>query len=675
MQSDGEKTSTKPSHMVAPAPAAGGLPTPAITFSPATHDHSRHQEPMNCKDPATLFSNFAFNQMVVQPTAASILRNATMHERNKLALLNSGTCDRRTYMKLKAHAMGWHVHGTHVFAIPTGFASALPPSRPMQAPPPYEAATIPRYPASTSQSSVPAPFSPPGGQNAFPTSNPQQPASVSSRAQSMPSQSTHNMGVGTSDTDSDQGEDISGTNGRKPVSSSSQSAGSSTSQTKKDASAQTTESLPSAFFPFMSVINRWWGSHPEYQAWEKLFTEHNEDYHRKRMHDALDHMGTVLARWDHYLQEFKAMHAPHTYTPPPPGAYPFPSDGKYAREGINGGGMHASVLREGAIASLLRHILPSSFLASDKSKRDAAMRDDDCQRQQQQERQQGMSRQQRLQQQQLCMRSRGRCAATGTQGQNNPQSQIILATADMEATASSYNCWVWSLFASFFVFLIIVLASSSTADTRSSWYYSHHHDHHDQHPGRESSFLYYPYAWPVAWPNDELGMSSYLGIALLGLIGILLITMVICTICLAVGGCGQGRQRNSQGVAEQDRWGDDAGDIRAGCCPCLGTWLTCSGRGSCCGFCCGDKGDSSENNQDDYKEGFVPAAVVLDDPQQNQYQDPAAVAYMCRSSSSLSHMGQDGGHTVIYSRSSSSHPNQQMQQQQRQCPRFHPYHV
>jgi hypothetical protein len=385
----------------------------------------------NCSAP---FSDFEYNQMVLMLTAAAVLRAATARERAKLALLESGTCNRATYMKLKAHAMGWHVHGTHVFSIPTSTVSPvdaqprgvdrtfildsiptmlLPPlSVPGQAPGPLPARpqlhTAPR----------PIPQAQPDSKSVG-----QQQERQAEQQQRMP---TRDIWSGTSpEPCPDEGEGEGGDCGT-------------------DESLM--RMLHSFFHPFMPSRSVWWSEHPEFQAWMKQGTDGCEAIHRKRMYDTLDSVRSILAQWDHNLREMKAINAPHEYKPPPPGAYLYSSSYSERR------GCNSREGEQGAIASLLRMLMHPLSLVAGKGKgtnqgggsSDKKAEPEEC-RCSARHCEAADCRSQSPHDQ--CVRSRtgrggagipGNAGAWSQQGVSPMQRQLAM---DMDSTAATYNCW------------------------------------------------------------------------------------------------------------------------------------------------------------------------------------------------------------------------------------------
>jgi hypothetical protein len=209
---------------------------------------------------------------------------------------------------------------------------------------------------------------------------------------------------------------------------------------------------------------------------------------------------------------------------------------------------------------------------------------------------------------------------------------------DMETTAASYNCWIWSLFAAFFFILIITLASSASSE--GSWYnpyyhydyYYHGHDHHpldEMHPTpkptRSSSFMYYPYGWT---PGDAHA-APYIETVAFVLVCISLLALIGCVVYLAT----------CRGYASEDEWGsysssspavrrqrqqqqqgtDDSGTCSS-MCPCLASLSVCMSSYLCC--CCSSCSSSSQlQGGDDY-------AVQVQAPQYARASDPFVAVFV-----------------------------------------------
>ena len=207
---------------------------------------------------------------------SKILRDATRMERLHLALSTASLRFPFTgfgsYAKSQA---GWHVHGTHVFAIPVVMCTKTTG---------VSAATQGNWDTMLSPSA----------------------------------QQQQQQGDGQEDFKTQQCEDTDPPDDGAPP-----------NNKDEDEDQRTAGPGPyrTFFVPNMRASRVWWTQHPEYVAWlMRHQTQHmhstqqgNDPYsdaHRS-MIGSVDLMRHVLARWDHQSKMYRSMHAPHEYQPPP----------------------------------------------------------------------------------------------------------------------------------------------------------------------------------------------------------------------------------------------------------------------------------------------------------------------------------------------------------------------
>jgi hypothetical protein len=334
------------------------------------------------------------------------------------------------------------------------------------------------------------------------------------------------------------------------------------------------------------------------------------------MYDTLDTVRGILARWDHHVQEFKAINAPHEYRAPPPGAYPYSHSYNPEDDG------------QGAIASLLRLLMPSWLPGSRKKGKGGTKKTDPTS---------ALGRSvpsphaqdggPSCQAQYVRNRARGNTATNGKHCAPGQKPLIMMhqhqqqLAMDMETTVASYNCWMWSLFAAFFFLLIITLASSSAGwASDDSWYHydSHHHDghhaaadgHSPTHPVRSGSFLYYPYGWN---PGQSEGSGGYLETAAFVLICISLLALVGCAVYLALcRGYASVDSQSSSATRRKDAQDDGSDACPSSMCSCCYPAAMCMSSYLCC--CCYNCGNSDQQQDEDgvsgHPEGYQPQQLA-----------------------------------------------------------------
>lgn len=220
-----------------------------------------------------------------------ILRDATRMEREKLS------CHSHTGFRIfgkgrtpKPQA-GWHVHGTHVFAIPVVTTSG--------------AATAP------------------GGSYYWP-------ASSAAEDKNIPQQQYYENSNGGEDEQMP---------GQQYYPEAPEDSGSDAAEVNPQGANEDTQKTAGPgpyrvfFMPNIRASRVWWTQHPEYLAWLMNHRSHQDepaaasssynphaDAHRSML-NSVDLMHNVLARWDHYGKVYRAIHAPHEYRAPPADEY------------------------------------------------------------------------------------------------------------------------------------------------------------------------------------------------------------------------------------------------------------------------------------------------------------------------------------------------------------------